>query len=349
MTSRSDRQTNDAADRLLGEVVDGYLVTDVLGEGGFGRVYRAVALDDGQPVALKLAGGDPMHAERLLREARALGRIDHPRVVRLVGNGYVGDAPYLVLELLDGHRSLTDLIDARAERGEGFGQGEVRAILEQLLDGLEAAHAAGVVHRDVKPDNVMIAGEGRALEVKLLDFGLAKLRPLRTTETRAKVKTPTRRTLALGTPTHMAPEQLEGRGLGPWTDLWAVGVIAFELLTGALPFQGESVSALIRQRTDPDHDPLALATYLSGPCQRLLRRALDPDPQRRFRSVAEMRASVAEALTATPGPAPLPPLRPEVPPPPPPRAGSSRALWPLGLAALLGLGALALTRGGGDA
>ncbi|MFO0746436.1 MAG: serine/threonine-protein kinase [Myxococcota bacterium] len=172
----------------LGRVLDGHLVIGLLGAGGFGRVYRALALAphdyEGDEVALKIAspaGGqhDALAAERLGREARALGRLDHPNVVRLLGSGVADGAPYLVMELIADGVSLEDEIAARAARAEPFAPGEVRQILGQILDGLGAAHALGIVHRDVKPENVMLVppapGESGP-QVRLLDFGLVKFR-----------------------------------------------------------------------------------------------------------------------------------------------------------------------------
>lgn len=302
-------------DPQLGRVIADHLVVAVIGAGGFGRVYRAIALAPhpyaGRDVALKLAtvsagehaSGRDLGRQRLEREAAALARVDHPNVVRLLGAGVAGGAPWLAMEYLATGRSLDDELAARAERREPFASHEILHIVGALLEGLEAAHTLGLVHRDVKPENVMLvpgAAESAPDIVKLLDFGLVKLGADRG------------RSMALGTPTHMAPEQLAGRDLGPWTDLYAVGVIAFELLTGALPFDGETASAVLRERAAPQHDPFARAPDLAPPLAAFLARALAHDPADRFRAAREMRAALADALAAGPAthaaPAPRPRL-----------------------------------------
>jgi len=290
-------------DPVIGRVVDGHLVVALLGAGGFGRVYLALNLSDGEALALKLFsvdGGAEEPEPSVEREALALASLDHPNVVRLVRHGVWADRgrhlPYLLMEYVPGGRSLEDALAERFEADEGFGCAWTGAVLRQLLSGLAAAHELGIVHRDVKPENVMIQDGARAPEgcgagplVRLLDFGLAKF-----------VHADARNSQILGTPTHMAPEQLHGGRVGPWTDLYAVGVMAFELLTASAPFDGATPEDVLRQRADLLYDPLARVGPLPEACEVFFRRALAFEPEDRFQTVAEMSEALEVALAAWP-------------------------------------------------
>lgn len=220
-----------ACDRLhvtgltVGSEFEGYRLQAELGEGGFARVYRAVDRG-GREVALKVLshtepdGYDSTTVARFDREVAILSRLRNPHTVRLLAHGRSGSGMlYLVFELLGGR----DLVDMLEERGRLAGH-EVEAILRQVLGALEEAHRAGLLHRDIKPHNIRVVSEA-PLDVRLLDFGIA-----RSTDDGHPSVTKTGE--LIGTPRYMSPEQLMGQPLGPASDVYSLGVVAFELLMG---------------------------------------------------------------------------------------------------------------------
>ncbi len=200
-----------------------YRLEECLGTGGAGEVWRAVDERLGAPVAVKLLhDARPAQVARLAREARVLARLAHPRIVRATDCDAEHDPPYLVMELVDGG-TLAELALPRPPA-------EVRAILDAILEALEAAHAAGVAHRDLTPANVLLDRHG---EVVVTDFGLARggLEPRVTASG-----------ILVGTPEYWAPEHGRGEAPTPAGDLYAAGAIAFELMTGQLPFPAAGAS-----------------------------------------------------------------------------------------------------------
>lgn len=225
-------------DPRLGTIVSGrYRVDSLIGAGGFGRVYRGIHLTLGEPVAIKFLleefSNRPEQRARFKREAVALAKIRHPSIVAVHDYGeHLGEL-YMVMELVRG----TQLFDRiKDERGSLMPVERVCALIDQVLAVLEVAHALGIVHRDLKPENVMLLEtEDRTDHIKVLDFGLAlmddRMGGDRLTATRA----------VQGTPIYMSPEQCRGRDVGPATDVYATGVMFFELLCGTPPFEGDSV------------------------------------------------------------------------------------------------------------
>ncbi|MCA9525109.1 MAG: serine/threonine protein kinase, partial [Myxococcales bacterium] len=212
----------------IGREYGDFLVVRRLGEGGIGGVFVAMQAQVGLRAALKLLTTDsPALIEKFQTEARALARLSHPHIVRLLTFGEAHGQQYLVMELVEGHT-----LQAVAQRG--LTTPEAVAILRQLADGLEAAHAAGIVHRDIKPANIMVqALPRRGWFVRLVDFGLAK----DTADDQTSV--------IIGTPTYMAPEQATGKGvIGPPTDIYALGVMIYEFLAGQPPFTGSHGMAI---------------------------------------------------------------------------------------------------------
>ncbi|MFO0557638.1 MAG: serine/threonine-protein kinase [Polyangiales bacterium] len=225
-------------DPRIGTIVSGrYRVDSLIGAGGFGRVYRGTHLTLGEPVAIKFLleefSNRPEQRARFKREAVALAKIRHPSIVAVHDYGeHLGEL-YMVMELVRG----TQLFDRiRDEHGALMPLARVAALVDQVLAVLEVAHALGIVHRDLKPENVMLLEtEDRTDHIKVLDFGLAlmddRIGGDRLTATRA----------VQGTPIYMSPEQCRGRDVGAATDIYAVGVMLFELLSGSAPFEGDSV------------------------------------------------------------------------------------------------------------
>ncbi|WP_258054515.1 serine/threonine-protein kinase [Streptomyces sp. Ru71] len=273
-------------DQLLG---GRYRLVEPLGEGGMGQVWEARDERLDRHVAVKLISllsGGGSHATdaraRFLREARLTARLQHPRIVTLhdVGEANVeGRAtPFLVMERLRGQG-----LDALLRRG-GITPGDAARWGSQVADALAEAHAAGVMHRDVKPSNIMVTGSG---DVKVLDFGIARAAdPYATTDRLTQTG------FIVGTPPYMAPEQARGRP-EPRSDLYALGCVLFELLTGRLPFEApDTLGYLSAHLTDTPPAPGSLAPGLSADWDALVLRLLEKDPGSRHDSAAQVAAAL---------------------------------------------------------
>ena len=277
-------------DGWTGRIIDGrYVVEAVIGKGGMGLVLKARHKFTGADVALKVLRPelelDPDVQMRFLGEARAPSVIGHPGIVQVVDAGTAPDGLlYLVMELLTGRPLRIPMA-----RGE-LTHPDIRRIMMELFDALAAAHVRGFVHRDLKPENVFL--EGPSATVKLLDFGIAKVLDAGL----ARVRTATG--VTLGTPAYMAPEQFnDPSGVDARADLWAAGVMIYEMLCGRLPFEGATTGAfLVAVATK---DPTSIRAYLPAApptIEAFLTRALSRDLFRRFASAQEM----AQAFAALP-------------------------------------------------
>ncbi|PRQ03592.1 Serine/threonine-protein kinase PK-1 [Enhygromyxa salina] len=246
IVERSGETTHGNAARLsTGDLVDRrYRIESLLGAGGMGAVYRATRLEDRREVALKTMLPDLCASEdalrRFEREARAIARIDHENFVKVLDSGRTDDdMRYLVMEYLQG-RSLRSVAKAEAP----LEPTRALRIVRDLLRGLEHAHAAGVVHRDLKPDNVLlVATKGERERPKILDLGLARL--IDDDDGGEGGTRLTRRGTVFGTPAYMAPEQALGEEADARADLYAVSVMLYQLLTGQLPFQARNAATLL--------------------------------------------------------------------------------------------------------
>ncbi|HTR50973.1 MAG TPA: serine/threonine-protein kinase [Kofleriaceae bacterium] len=276
-----------------GHTAGEYVVDRFLGAGAMGEVYAGHHPVIGKKVAIKVlrrdAGSASDSAERFVREARAASQIDHPNVIDVFAFGKTDDGRlYLAMELIEG-RTLREVV------GEGpLAADRALAILEPIADALDAAHARGVIHRDLKPENIMLAGEHP--RVLVLDFGLAKL-VAAAGEGQVLPKTLTGQGTWLGTPGYMAPEQWSVDGACAASDRYALGVIAFELLAGAPPFQAASVPAMMEQHFRAPVPALsARGRALPASVDDVLNRALAKDPAARFATARELVAALREAL-----------------------------------------------------
>jgi serine/threonine protein kinase len=263
--------------------IPAYRVDRLIGEGGFGQVWRATRESDGRLVAIKILHLELIRSNdaltRFARELRAIERLDHRHVVRALDEGMLEDGrPYLVLEYIDGP-SLRDVINERS----ALPPSEMLAILEPLCEALDAAHKLGLVHRDVKASNVILGHEGPVL----LDFGLVKL-----LDQEGPGLTSSRS--MLGTPAAMAPEQMKGQPVDARTDVYALALLAFHMLTGVPPFGGTpGVVQSYLQVHGPRPRPSAKVD-IDPAIDEPIVRALSPEPKDRFASTMEL----LEALRA---------------------------------------------------
>ena len=282
----------DPIDVEPGSAIGPYEVREMIGAGGMGRVYRARDSRLDRDVALKVL---PSHyaadADRLRRfeqEARASGALTHPNLVTVFDVGTDNGRPYLVTELLDGE-TLRD----RLRRG-ALPLARAADIGAALARGVAAAHARGIVHRDLKPENVMITRDGR---VKILDFGVAKLRSDADVRSRGSLRpVQTESGVVIGTAGYMAPEQIRGADADGRADVFALGAILFELLTGQRAFDGPTRADTFEStlRADPLSSP-ATATWPPA-VLRIVQRCLEKDPETRFQSAADL-AFALETIT----------------------------------------------------
>jgi len=291
----------DSPDPLVGRLVgERYLLKRRIGRGGMGTVYEARQEPLGRRVALKLLrphlAEDASSLARFQREAEMAAQLGHPNIVQVTDFGRSADGGvFLIMELLEGQP-----LAAAIAAGPPFTAERVAWIAWQVLSALEAAHAAGIVHRDLKPDNVFLCDvPGVDDFVKLLDFGIAKLAE------RHDAQGLTATGAILGTPLYMAPEQAQGRAVDARTDIYAVGAIAYEALTGRPPHDGPNYNAVLASVLTSDPTPLsALRPELSPVITDVVTRALSREPGSRFDSATAMRLALepllADRLRGTP-------------------------------------------------
>lgn len=273
----------------MGRVLGGrYSLIRELGRGGMGVVFEAIQLDSGRAVAVKvLVPGndpDPTLRQRFQREARAAARIAHRNVVEILDIGMWDDTVFFVMELLRGE-SLSALLKQRQRLSLEL----TRQILLQVLEALHVAHAHGLVHRDLKPDNIFVDQSPEGLLVKVLDFGIAK---------DAEQSKLTETGVILGTPAYIAPEQALGLVVDARCDLYAVGVLAFECLAGTRPFRGKNPMAVITMhlhQVPPRLRDAAPSEAFSERVEAFVMKAMAKDVGHRFQSALEM-ASRLNAL-----------------------------------------------------
>ena len=293
----------------VGQVIDGrYDVLGVLGEGGMGVVLHARHKFTGHEVALKVLRSEIAlnhdARARFLAEARAPAAIGHPAIVSITDAGASAEGLYFAMELLKGE----PLASAIARGAASLPW--VRHVAGQLLDALAAAHSAGFIHRDLKPANVFLVGDPAAPTVKLLDFGIAKVM-----SQAVEAKGQTAMGTIMGTLAYMSPEQLaDSSHVDARTDLWAVGVMIFEMLTGALPYEAHSFAEMfLAIRTGPPRSMRSLRGDVTAPLDGFMARALSVDVAGRFGSAGEMRAALLALPDSMPSTLVGPPVGPATP------------------------------------
>ena len=284
---------DDYVDELLGTTLAAkYEIVDLLGAGGFGAVYRAIQHPVGREVAVKVIR--PEHArsdelrQRFFREARVVAGLSHRSTVTLFDYGETDDGMlYMVLEFVDG-QCLSDVLVEQGRMPPAHAVGLVVQILGALAEG----HQRGVVHRDLKPANLMLVTDSfGAQQVKVLDFGIAKVLADQVQDSIA-----TRTGMVLGTPAYMSPEQAVGRGIGPGSDLYSLGIILYEMLAGVLPFQADSAFEMLTKHTNEPPPQLPQDLEVTEELREALDRTLEKKAEDRFPNAREMARTLHMAI-----------------------------------------------------
>jgi Tol biopolymer transport system component len=267
---------------MIGQTISHYRIVEKLGEGGMGVVYKAEDTKLGRTVALKFLAShltaDQESGQRFIREAKAAANLDHPNVCTVYEIDEVNGQAFLAMAFLQG-RTLKQKI---AERPLPLG--EALDIATQIGQGLQAAHEQGIVHRDVKPANIMITPQGR---VKIMDFGLAQF------SDRSRL---TQTAVAVGTPAYMSPEQAQRQPTDRRTDLWSLGVVLYEMVTGRLPFEGEREQAVLYAISNEEPESVtALRAGLPMELEWIIGKCLAKNPAERYQHADDLRVDL-EAL-----------------------------------------------------
>ena len=274
---------------MIGRTLSHYEVIARLGQGGMGTVYRARDTSLGREVALKVLPAematDTAWLERFKREAQAVARLNHPGIVTIHSIEEADGVHFSTMELVEG-RSIDQVLPA-----SGF---EIETTLElavQIVGAVAAAHEAGIVHRDLKPANIMIGAGNRT---KVLDFGLAKMAPMQSEDEETQLLT--QAGTVLGTVPYMSPEQLSGKAVDQRSDVFSLGIVLYEMITGGRPFQGsnraEILSSVLRDTPEP---PSAIRTDTPADLERIIERCLRKDPAQRYADAIALRDEL-EAL-----------------------------------------------------
>lgn len=278
-----------------GEVLEGrYRLEGRLGEGGVGWVYRARHLQLGSDVAIKMLqerfAESSMMRPRFTREARAMAALKHPHIVTITDFSVVEGRPYIVMELLEG-LSLRDVLEEGPVEPE-----RARRLVARILEGLEYAHAQGFVHRDLKPDNIFLLDlPSDDAFPKILDFGFVKLTG-QDSQPQANAEVLTRSGIAFGTPAYMSPEQATGAPADARSDLYALGIILFEMLAGKRPYEG-SLPEIVRKHLTapvPTFADIGAASREREPLRALIAKAMAKEPADRFQSATEMKQALLD-------------------------------------------------------
>src|SRR5438876_4549512 len=279
---------NGQADLLVGRTIGHYKISERIGTGGMGDVYLATDITAGRKAALKLLPtrftGNPERLKRFQQEAHALVGLNHPNILTVYEIGEDHSTHYIASELIEGETLRHRLMRGRMELSEAVD------VAIQVASALAAAHEAGIVHRDIKPENIMLRPDGY---VKVLDFGIAKLAeqevPATMPKDEALLLVETNLGSILGTVRYMSPEQACGGHVDKRTDIWSLGVVLYEMLTGHAPFTGDTPQDVMSSILEKE--PLPLTRYIArapAELQQIINKTLRKDPGQRYDSVNEL-------------------------------------------------------------
>jgi len=311
-------------DELVGKRIGTYLITGLIGKGGMGRVFKAQDTQLNRTVAIKALPSDQFadaeRKRRFLQEAKSTSSLNHPNIVTVHGIAQENGVDFLIMEYVPG-KTLDQLI---ARKGLALKLALKYAI--EIADALAVAHAAGIVHRDVKPSNVIVTETGR---VKVLDFGLAKMAESPAQQDHADTGAPmTKAGLVFGTAAYMSPEQATGKPADARSDVFAFGAVLYEMVTGRRAFQGENVMSILADVLNREPPaPHTLAAGLPRDLERVIERCLRKDPERRIQSIADVKLELQEAFENLDSPSPTLEAKPP-----------ARRVWLAPALAALGLG-----------
>jgi predicted Ser/Thr protein kinase len=315
-------------DTMIGKTLGQYQIVQLAGKGGMATVYKAFQPSLNRFVAIKVLpdhlAADDQFVARFKQEALSAAALRHPNILVIHDVGQDGNLHYIAMEFLEG-RPLADVI----QQAGGLDPRRVAGILEQVASALDFAHSRKVIHRDIKPANIFLSADDH---VTLVDFGIAKALSSAAGLTRAG--------MIVGTPEYMSPEQVDGRALDARSDIYSLGVVLYQMLTGYVPFGGESPSAVMMAHlTKAPMPPSQFSAFVTPGIESVVMRALAKNPNDRFASVREMAQAFSQAVYSG-RPVPVRPAAPTMAAMPAPTAGRkpSAPIWPI----LAGMGVVAL-------